>query len=171
MKLVHIALAHCNIDNRREPSAELCRINALIDGGVFQNIGIEGGEEPQRMGWVIDGRLVEQKKVLVVGAAAHVEVRRSLVHSLDAGHQLEGFQQVGLAQSRCHHCYAPRLQLGNAGGAHLAGVLLACNHHLANLVPSFAQLNIEAHIFFNINIFADIVISQIRNHNRVAAFG
>ena len=106
--LLHVAVLACHFQDRRHASAVLRRDGTLVQFRLVHDIGIEGGEDAEQVGRVVDGVSVEQDQVLVRAAAADVEAARGLAHALDARKGEDGLDDVPFPEGRRNLVY--RLQ-------------------------------------------------------------
>ena len=134
VQLLVVAVVLRDVEHRAQAAAEAGGEGAFVEGDVLHGVGVEGREEAAEVADVVEGHAVEEEEVLVGAAAAHVHAAVALAAALHAGHQLQGLDDVGLAE---HHGYGLDLLHGHLRGAHLrrAGVAhaLGGDDHLVEL--------------------------------------
>ena len=122
MDFLVVAVVLCDVEHRTEAAAETGGEGALVEGDVFHGVGVEGREETAEVTDVVEWHAVEEEEVLVGSAAAHVHAAVALAAALHAGHELQGLDDVGLAE---HHGYGLDLLHGHLRGAHLRRACVA----------------------------------------------
>ena len=100
MLVVAVVLRH--VQHRTQPSAETGGEAAFVKGHILDGIGIEGREETAEMRHIVERHAVEQEEVLVGTAATHIHATVALTSALHTRHQLQGLDDVGLAEEHRH---------------------------------------------------------------------
>src|SRR5690606_4683 len=64
-KFFVVTVHHRDVQNRRNPPAELGRNATFIELGIFYGIRVEGRKESHQVGSIVNGGFVQQDEVLV----------------------------------------------------------------------------------------------------------
>ena len=96
--MVQVAGFAVDLQDRGHPPAEFRRDGTLVQFHVIDDIRVEGGEDAEQVGRIVDGVSVEQDEVLVGAAAADVEAAGGLAHGLDARKREDRLDHVALTE-------------------------------------------------------------------------
>ena len=97
-EFVAVALAGPHVQHRGDASAEFCGDGTFVEFHLVDDVGVEGGEDAEKMGGIVDGAFVEKDQVLVGGAAADVEAAGGFAHGFHARQGEHGLDDVALAE-------------------------------------------------------------------------
>ena len=164
MVFLEVAVLGAHVNHRRRPAIVTRRERTFVKRHFLDCLGREYGEETKQMVDFIDRRTVQEDKVFVAVAAAHVErtcAARALLH---AGSHLYGAHQVGLAEERgsvFNHLD------GDVEAAHTSGRdarlgFFAHDHHFFQLVVAR-----EKHVDYGVFREVEIVLLRRVAHIRV----
>ena len=117
-----VAVVLCDVEHSAQTAAETGGKGAFVEGDVLDSVGVEGGEEAAHVGDVVEGHAVEEEEVLVGAAAADVHAAVALAAGLHSGHELQGLDEVGLAE---HDGHGLDFLHGHHVGTHLGGTDVA----------------------------------------------
>ena len=97
-----VAVVLRDVEHRTQSAAEACREGAFIESYILHRIGVECREEATEVRDVVERHTVEQEKVLVGAATTHIHSAVAFATALYAWHQLQGLDNVGLAEHYRH---------------------------------------------------------------------
>ena len=133
----------------------------LVQGDLLHGLGLEDGQDAQHVVHVVDGDAVQQDEVLVRTAAADVKSCESFVSSLHARYQLDGLQDIGLAEDdRSALDMDERNVDGPEVGALDAGVLLGYHHRFPDF-GSRGQDDVHGRIPLQVQFHPDAFIADV----------
>ena len=116
MDFLVVAVVLRDVEHGAQAAAEAGGEGAFVEGDVLDGVGVEGREEAAHVADVVEGHAVEEEEVLVGAAAAHIHAAVALAAALHSGHELQGLDEVGLAE---HHGHGLDFLHGHHVGAHL----------------------------------------------------
>ena len=161
--VVHVAFLHLAVEDGRDAPAVLRGHVALVKRHLVHGLGVEDGDHAEEVRGVVDGSLVDEDEVLVVGAAAHEQPRRGVADGLHARLHLHRLEDVGLAKHARQFAY-------RVDGQHLGMelVLLLRTLHSCRLNSDFTQthsvflqLDFQGLVGIELNFYFFGVVAQI----------
>ena len=111
-----------NIEDGTESSAKACGERALVKGDILDGVCIECREEASHVGNIIERHTVEQEKVFVGTTATDIHAAVAFAATLHTRHELQSFNEVGLAE---HHRHGLDFLHGHLHSAHLRRACVA----------------------------------------------
>ena len=87
-----------HVEKGGEASVEARRNRSFVEIGVFDDVGIERGEEPGEMFYLIERYVVEHAHVFIRSASVYVHSRESGIRLRHSRENLESLYQVGFSQ-------------------------------------------------------------------------
>ena len=161
--VVHVAFLHLAVKNGRDATAILSGYVALVERHLVHGFGVEDGDHAEEVRGIVDGSLVDEDEVLVVGAATHEQSRRGVADGLHARLHLYRFEDVGLAK---HARQFPYRLDGQHLGVELVLFLRALqsgrlNGDFSQSHGVFLQLDFQGLVCIELNFYFLGVIAQI----------
>ena len=95
-----IAVFSGNFHYGRESAAVFGIKNTFVQLHIFDRIGVESGEKTEQVIDIVHRKSIVEGKGLVGRATTHVQPAGMLICSADTGHQLEGSENIPLAERR-----------------------------------------------------------------------
>ena len=161
--VVHVAFLHLAVKDGRDAPAILRRHVALVERHLVHGLGIEDGDHAEEVRGVVYGSLVDEDEVLVVGAAAHEQPRRSVADSLHARLHLHRLEDVGFAKHTRQFPYRVDGQHLGVELVLLLRTLHRCcfNGDFTQSHGVFLQLDFQGLVCIELNFYFLGVIAQI----------
>ena len=161
--VVHVAFLHFAVEDGRDTTTVLCGYVALVERHLVHGFGIEDGDHAEEVRRVVDGSLVDEDEVLVVGAAAHEQSRRGVADGLHARLHLHRLEDVGFAK---HARQFPYRLDGQHLGVELVLLLRSLqssrlNSDFTQTHGVFLQLDFQGLVGIELNFYFLGVITQI----------